>query len=327
MDLLLVKMSSLGDVIHTLPLASRLRAGLDCRIHWVVNETLAPLVGQCPDVDRVIPFPRHRFVSGLPDFIKDLRSHRYEMAVDVQGLLKSALVSYWSGSRRRIGLRSSREGASLFYHELVGPAAIQGHAVDRYLEVANYLGLADGRPQFNLALNNNSGGKGKGQKKLVTISPFARWKSKRWPREMFAQVAQMIMENDLAQVIFMGGQEERREMDEIAGLMSQPPVDLVGSTDLKEMARVLSDSDLLLCNDSGPMHLAAAVGCKVVALFGPTCPERTGPYGDTHQVLRNCVDCSPCFRRECKSDFSCLTGIRVEAVYQSIVSALALSHE
>ncbi len=327
MDLLLVKMSSLGDVIHTLPLASRLSTGLGCRIHWVVNEALAPLVSQCPDVARVVPFPRHRLVSGFPGFIKELRSHSYEMAVDVQGLLKSALVAYLSASKRRLGLRSAREGASLFYHDLVGTAAIQGHAVDRYMEVANYFGLPDGLPQFNLALGKNSGSKRKGRKKLVTISPFARWQSKRWPKERFARVADLIMKSDLAQVIFTGGQEDRRQMDEIVGLMGQRPVDLVGSTDLKEMTGVLRDSDLLLCNDSGPMHLAVAVGCKVVALFGPTSPERTGPYGSGHRVLRNRVDCSPCFRRECRLDLSCLTGIRVEEVYESMVSALASSHE
>ena len=319
MNLLLVKMSSLGDVIHTLPLANSLRQGLNCQIFWAVNSELAPLIELCPDVAGAIAFPRSNVVGGLVPFLKELRRTSYELAIDVQGLLKSALVVYASGAKRRIGLRSAREGAPLFYTELVGTKEIRTHAVERYLEVARHLGLPDGLPVFNLKAGP---GKRTRNKRLVVIHPFARWETKRWPKERFAQVADSMLAAGLAEVVFVGGPQDRGDMGVIDSLMKNKPRDLVGKISLAELANILAEADLFLANDSGPMHLAVALGCPVIALFGPTSPARTGPYGAGHQVLGYPARCRPCFLRRCPLDHSCLLKVSPEEVFFAIASIL-----
>jgi ADP-heptose:LPS heptosyltransferase len=157
-------------------------------------------------------------------------------------------------------------------------------------------------------------------RKLVVINPVARWKTKLWQEEKFAQLADRLVLERNALVILTGGPADRGVTGRIRGMMRQQAVDWAGETTLRELAALASLADLFVTTDTGPMHLAAAAGARVLALFGPTAPWRTGPYGSGHIVVRTGIDCSPCFRRECDrtSRMECMKGITVEEVMDKI---------
>lgn len=153
---------------------------------------------------------------------------------------------------------------------------------------------------------------------LILMSPGARWESKRWPSERFAQLADGLIERDRATVALIGSPSERPLAEVIRAQMRETPLLLAGQTSLKQLAALMEEAGLLVTNDSGPMHLAAAMGTPVVALFGPTSPLRTGPYGAGHRVLQKKLPCVPCFKRRCPEDHRCLRSLEVAEVLEQI---------
>jgi len=146
--------------------------------------------------------------------------------------------------------------------------------------------------------------------------------AKRWPLERFARVADRLQREAGVRVVLLGGPGEEALARDMAGCMGTPPLNLAGKTDIPLLAGVLRQCRVLVCNDTGPMHLAAAVGTPVVALFGPTDPSGTAPLGGGHALLRHPVDCSPCLRRECPVDHRCMTGLSVDAVWEAVRNRL-----
>jgi ADP-heptose:LPS heptosyltransferase len=154
--------------------------------------------------------------------------------------------------------------------------------------------------------------------RLVVINPVARWKTKLWDEEKFARLADRLITERRAVVIFTGSPDDRAITERILGMMRENALNWAGETTLRELAALASLADLFITTDTGPMHLAAAAGARVVALFGPTAPWRTGPYGPGHVVVRNGRACSPCFRRTCDDGVRCMEEMTVEEVMEKI---------
>ncbi|MBW1768896.1 MAG: glycosyltransferase family 9 protein, partial [Deltaproteobacteria bacterium] len=199
------------------------------------------------------------------------------------------------------------------------------HAIDRYLKVAESLGCDSARWDGHIPVSAPdrrlidqilvSGGIDK--KPLVAINPIAKWRTKLWRPERFAILADRIRDEMGCEVIFTGSNLDEQIIGDITAMMKARPLNLAGQTNLKELAYFYSRCKLLITTDTGPMHMAAAMGCSVVALFGPTAPWRTGPYGKGHKVIRADVECSPCFKKRCEHT-KCMEEITVEKVFEGV---------
>lgn len=306
---LLIKMSSLGDLVHALPTVAALKRGLGGHLTWVVNAAYADLIRRCPAVDAVLPFDRDYPVRHLPGFLRALRRERYHLALDLMGLLKSALIARLARAEVVLGASYNREGARLLYHALVGPQDLDRHAVLQNLDAAAYLGLEADPGAFPLLFPPPETPLPSARRVAVLI-PGARWATKRWPADRFAALAVRLLADGI-HVLVVGEAGTNGESRWPTGVQ-----DLRGKTSLVELGAVLSRADLVIANDTGPMHLAAALGRPVIAMMGPTDPRRTGPAGEGHRVLSGSPPCSPCFSRTCRNPdrLCCLTAVEPEAV-------------
>ena len=322
--ILLIKPSSLGDIVHALPtLAAIRRTFPEARISWLVKKQWAPILYRHPLLDEVIEVEFS--AAGLLGLIGPLRARRFDVVVDLQGLLRTGVLSRLCGAPMRIGFADAREGSPFFYtRRIVGPMR-EMHAVDRYLRLASAMGANERKPEFVLPDSPDEEGRRQslfakvgldGASNVIGIAPSARWLTKRWAAESFAAVADQLQQEGLYKVVFIGAKQEKSEIAEVKQAMKTNAGDLTGLTTVGELPSVMRGLCLLITNDSGPMHVAAAVGTPVVAVFGPTSPACTGPYGDGHTVLTSSVDCRPCFRRRCDNSNTneCLTSVTVDEV-------------
>ena len=265
------------------------------------------------------------------EFSKRLRNRYYDLIIDFQGLLKSAVWVGLARGSRKVGFDGSREGSWRFLNERLPPYDPNRHALKRYLDLARYLGAETGKvlirdpwtpaeeDQFKDRLDRvtRKGGSG-----LVVCHPMSRWQTKLWPESNFARLAVEIVEKLHATVVFTGSVEDR---DKIAAILAQVGFgglqNWAGTTNLRELAYLCKRADVVISTDSGPMHLAAVLGTPVVALFGPTAPWRTGPYGKIHRVIRANSDCSPCFQKTCDK-VDCMSAIEVDEVFRAVAEKL-----
>lgn len=316
---LIVKLSSLGDLIHALPTIHCLKMGLPATITWVVNAVYAPLLRHAADVDEVIPFDRKRPLRGLWGVVRELREREFDLVIDLTGLFKSALISRLAGGRLCLGPSFAREFSWLFYHRQVGSSDLNRHAVERYLDVVRALDVKDGNRVFPLTFPPASSVLDGGRPTVVLV-PGARWPSKLWPVASFADVANRLRRDGIQ--VLMVGEELPTAGDSLASL--EGVVDLRGRTSLAELGGILQRADLVIANDTGPMHLAASLGRRVIALMGPTDPRRTGPYGTGHRVFSTRPLCSPCFSKVCRNPAGqvCLQDVRPTDVYAAAVAML-----
>jgi len=333
--ILLVKLSSLGDVVQALPTLEALRQRYPKgRITWLVESGQAPLLQGHPALDEVLAVPRLRLAEGwrprdlssLLVLVRQLRHRSFDLVIDLQGLLKSALWVALARSPRKIGFDGTREGSYLVLTERLPKYDPDLHAVARYLQVAAYLGAPVSPPRFRLPSQLHgdispilAAAQGR---PLVVLHPGARWPSKLWPAQAWAALARGVTNQGALPVIT--GSPADRELAQ--AIMAEKPgkvLNLVGRTTLGELSALLRVAALAVMCDTGPMHLAAAVGTKVVALFGPTAPWRTGPFGPGHEVVRLGLSCSPCFRRRCPKypEPRCLTQLLPEAVQAACLNS------
>lgn len=321
--LLVVKLSSLGDLFHALPAVHALKEGLGVTVDWVTQNRYADLVACFSDVDRVIRFPRTSTFRRLPAFLAELRRESYDYVVDFQGLFKSGLVTRVARGGQRIGPSFSREGASLFYHAVAGPLARERHAVEEALDVLAFLDLPATEPVFPVAFPAYEV---TGDHPRVAIAPCSRWRTKDWPMEHFAEVGRILREEAGASLYLVGGPGDREICDHVAGDLPGV-INLCGRTTFPQMGGLLHAMDLAITVDTGPMHVAAAAGIPVLALFGATDPARTGPYGPRHRVITaDGPDCRPCLSRRCRRhDLACLTGIDPRRVAATALEMLGAS--
>ena len=327
--LLLIKPSSLGDIVHAMPTLAALRARFpQAEVTWLVKRQWEPLVDVISGVDQVCAVGTG--LSGWLSRISELRAARFDLVVDLQGLFRSGAMAWLSGGGRRIGLANAREGSPLFYTQLVEVPDGPIHAVDRYLLVAEALGAERpaqprfeflDRPQDRQAVATILTRSGvPASLPWIAINASARWETKRWPPQHFAEAADQLSREHASPIVFIGGAAEKPEAQAVMALMRTKAVDLTGQTPVGLLPCLLRQAAVLITNDSGPMHVAAAVGTAVVALFGPTDPRKTGPYGRGHVVLTHAVECSPCFRRDCTRAvrLECLLEVKPDQVVRAV---------
>ncbi|NLB55586.1 MAG: glycosyltransferase family 9 protein [Lentisphaerae bacterium] len=310
--ILVIKLSSMGDLFHPLPALRSIKEQLNATIDWVVQPEYKELVGCFDDVSEVIAFPRRNLLRNFRGFCKELRSNRYDMALDFQGLLKSALITRFARVGRVIGPSFQREGASFFYSEIAGTKNKERHAVDECKDFVKILGLVPDNDLFPISFKQIPLGE---DRPRIALIPGARWNTKRWPVENFARTGAILSEKYNASLYLFGSSDESSLCDYIADTSGYEVLNFCGKTSICEMGSYLAAMDLVICNDSGPMHMAAALGKPLVAVFGPTDPSRTGPYGAETSVLTSDTFCRPCFSRECAGrQNSCIKTISVESV-------------
>jgi lipopolysaccharide heptosyltransferase I len=318
----LIKPSSLGDVVHALPVLSALRR-LWPRAHiaWVVNRGLRGLIEGHPELSEVIPFDRSRAratIDGLMSmacFLQELRRRRFDLTIDLQGLLRSGLMGWATGARVRVGLAEAREGASRFYTHRVPTLEGSIHMVDRMLRVSREFGASVDSPSFLLPPNENARAwarstlRGMPRPRLV-LNVGARWLTKRWPPSRFAEIARRADRELGAGLIAVGAPEDRPLIESLKlALGPSTLLDLCGRTDLPQLAALAAESDVFLSNDTGPLHLALAAGTHAVGVYTCSDPRKTGPYGDRGVAVATQVWCSAsclkrCPRMECMGELT-----------------------
>ena len=234
-----------------------------------------------------------------------------------------------------MGFENAREMAPLFYHHKVKVDTEQIHAIERYQLFVRELGLESSELDYNIMIPEKIEGhldqllaeEGiQGGRPMVVLNPNARWETKRWFPDLFAELAdKLVLELNL-EVILIGSKSERNDVKNIEVLSQQGVHNLAGKTDLLELAALLKRAHLMITCDSSPMHLAVALGTPVVALFGPTDPVRTGPFGSEHRVVKKNRDCAPCLKRLCPDDVRlCMASISVDDVFHEVEPFLSES--
>jgi heptosyltransferase-1 len=388
LKILILKPSSLGDVIQALPVLRLLKLHFrDAEIFWWIDSALAPLLENDPDLAGIFLFERKRWAKIIhwPEMFRSIRALRgknFDLVIDLQCLLRSAIFAWLARGKNLIGLDEIREGACGFYDLAVPRKSFFTHAVDWYLSVLPPLGvpvhknftwlpehkqIADELKQkwfgelqnekfqsqsfsqpstFNLQLST----------KLILLQPGARWENKRWPVEYFSELVLLLIKKfPDARFVILGGNDDKNLGEKIlqnsgtgvspknsfsgAGILpanseakdapaSLPKkiLNLCGQTSLPETIEWIRLCDLMITNDTGPMHVAAALSKPLVALFGPTEPRRTGPYGQLENVLRIDLPCSPCLKSFCtwKNPNECLTAISPATVFEFAIRRLDL---
>jgi ADP-heptose:LPS heptosyltransferase len=298
-----------------------LKVALRAEVDWVVQPEYAALVRCFTDVRRVIVFPRRSFAKGVLPFLRALRAERYDRIVDLQGLLKSALVARLARGGARIGPSFHREAAHVFYTAVAGPRDKSRHAVEENLDIVRHLGLERLPPVFPLAIPPAAPS---APRPRIGLLPASRWPTKNWPPECFAALGRLLRGRVAnASFFLLGGRADVPICNEIQKAIGGDVFNRAGQTSLVEMGGLLRELDLLVTNDSGPMHMAAALGTPTLAIFGPTDPGRTGPYGDGHAVVSVALPCRPCFSRTCRvGGVPCLQGVTPERVADTALRLL-----
>ncbi len=336
LKILILKPSSLGDVVHALPVLRLLRLHFgEAEIYWWVATPLAGLLEDDPDLTGVFRFDRKRWVSPFHwqeamRSLLDMRSHRFDWVIDLQGLLRSGVVSWLSGGEFCVGVEDSREGAPAFYDLAVSRPSPQTHAVDWNLEVLRRVGVPTNR-RFEW-MPSRLGVQAKIRQKWmvngfrwVGFQPGARWINKRWPLDHYAALAtQLLREVEDLRIAVFGGEDDTDSGAALRKACGERCLDLTGRTLLSETVEWLRLCSVLVTNDTGPMHIAAAVGTPVVAVFGPTDPRRTGPYGQVEKVLRISIECAPCMKSTCNHEepVACLTRLSPDAVFREVLARM-----
>ncbi len=335
LKILLVRLGALGDIVHGLPVAAALRERYpDAQIAWLVDSRHSALLDFVPVVSRPVAVDSRRASDSLRT-IRLLRRERYDAAVDLQGLVKSAAFARLSGAARVIGFdrpHLREKLASLFYSERSHPGDA-AHVVDRNLSVLDLFGIRDHVRRFPIAvpasaaLEPVAGRVARdGLRGFALVNPGAAWPNKRWPPDRFGEVASWIARSyNLLPVVLWGpGEQEAAvrivEASDGAGMLAPK----TGIGDLLALSRA---ARLMLSGDTGPLHLAAAVGTPIVALFGPTDPVRNGPWNESDLSLSRFGDCVCHYQRRCRRSRACLEDISVEDVRGAIDRRLAVAED
>lgn len=349
MRILILKPSSLGDVIQALPVLRLLkRHWRGAEIFWWIDSAFAPLLEGDSDLAGVVRFERKRWARPRhwPELFASIRATRekkFDLVIDLQCLARSAVFAWLARGEKLVGLDEVREGARAFYDFIVPRESFHTHAVDWYLSVLPRLGVPvhndfvwlPERPEIAAEVQrkwlSNSGFRtsdlecGRADFRWVALQPGARWANKRWPVEHFAEFARLLAHSrPETRLIILGATSDHLIGEIVSAAAPQHCLNLCGETSLPEMVEWIRRCDLMVTNDTGPMHAAAALGKPVVALFGPTEPRRTGPYGQLENVLRLDLPCSPCFKQRChfEKPEECLRAISPARVLARVLEKL-----
>jgi len=330
LKILIVKLSSIGDVVHTLPALESLsrgfeKSGAGAKIDWLVEEAASSVLKGHLLINELIVV-RRGWGKNLRENLKTasvLKARRYDLVLDFQGLLKSAAWVWLTKGKKRVGFSNAREASHLAYNVKLPAYDKEQHAVDRYLSLARSVGGASGEAVFIIdaakeavSVKKKLEAKGVSSKFFVMVTR-GRWKTKLWRDDRFVELARRIIGEKKLDCVLVGGPSDKKDLDSMAKAIGSGAFNMAGETDLKELLSLFRLCEFAVTVDSGPMHIAAASGARTVALFGPTAPWRTGPYGKGHQIVRKGLSCSPCFKKECSMP-ECMEKITVEDALEAV---------
>jgi lipopolysaccharide heptosyltransferase II len=307
-------------------------------IYWWIAAGLAPLLEGDPDLAGVIPFHRRGWVrpQHWRNLFRDftwMREQRFDWVIDLQSLARSGAFAWLANGELTVGLDETREGARGFYDLAARRQTWHTHAVDWYLSVLPLLGVPSHRnfvwmpqrPAVEASLHERW--PQLSQKRWIIVQPGARWLNKRWPVEHYADfVREISVRNPEVRFAVLGSEEDRQLGQAICQAVPAPTLDLTGKLSLPEMVEWIRASSLMVTNDTGPMHVAAALGKPLIALFGPTEPRRTGPYGEMDDVFQLDLPCVPCMASHCRfaRPLECLKALPVRTVVRRAAEVLSI---
>jgi heptosyltransferase I len=338
--ILILKPSSLGDVIQALPVLRMLKLHYPAAsIYWWIETASEPLLERDPDLAGVIRFDRKRWakprhVGEVWRCIREIRAHRFDLVIDLQALARSGTIAWLGNGAFTVGLQDWREFTVGFYDVAVPRPSPQTHAVDWYLETLKPLRVpvrwdfewlpkrADVAEELARTWSFDG-------RPLIALQPGARWTNKRWPVEYFSKTVRLLRAQERtkdARFLVLGGNADRELGQAIAAAAPDAVLDLTGRTNLADVIELIRASCVMITNDTGPMHIGAALRKPVVGIFGPTNPARTGPYGQVDLgVQRRDIYCVPCLKDTCRNPdyLACLHGITPSRIATEVIARLA----
>jgi heptosyltransferase II len=320
----------IGDAVMTTPAMGAVRAAFpQAEIVVAANPTVAELLRHHPDCDRLLVYdkegPHHGF-TGLLRFAAEIRRERFDLAILFQNAVRAAIMTSLAGVPRRAGYTTDGR-AFLLTHRVRGwRRARRLHHTDYYCRMLAGLGIEGGHGQLKLHCTEEEQSWAREQLGAgwwVAINPGATYGSaKRWFPDRFAEVADCLAEDFSARILLVGGPNERGIGEEVVSKMRATPLNLAGRTSVRQLMALLSQCRLLVTNDSGPMHVAAAFGVPIVAIFGSTDHTTTSPLSASCRIVRKPTACAPCLKTECPTDHRCMTAITVADVVGAVRSVL-----
>jgi lipopolysaccharide heptosyltransferase I len=330
----IIKPSALGDVLNALPVLDGVRRRFpEAHITWVVNHAYAPLLRPHADLNEIIAFDRSALRGGwaqatmaLVRFLRHLRTRRFDLVLDLQGLLRSGVMTLATGAPVRLGLSSAREGARWCYTHCIDDRTGVRHAVDRCWRMAEALGAEEPKnlhlPLDPMVRRWARSTLGPWPRPWVAVGAGARWLTKRWPPTHFATLLRRAQAQFGGTAVFVGAADEADVSRGVIELLKGPVCDLTGRTTLPQLAAVLAHADVLLANDTGPLHLAVALGRPVVAPYTCTQVARNGPYGQFHHAVETSVWCKGSYRKRC-GRLECMGELTPEKLWPLLHEVLA----
>lgn len=329
MKIAIIKPSALGDICHALPVLTALRERYpQAHLSWVVNRSFEPLLSGHPHLNATIPFDRGLLKRGLTSaltgslaLLKRLRRERFDLVVDLQGLLRTGLMTAATRAPRRIGFANAREGARHFYTERIDvPDADSIHAVDRYWRIAEYLDAGQRPKRFIVPIPPDeqaavSQDLGSFPRPWSAVAVGAKWVTKRWRPSHFTDLLTRVQSHFGGTVLFVGIADDAADSESIRTALPGPAVNLCGRTSLPRLAAVLTLSDVAIMNDTGPLHLAAALGIPCVAPYTCTKTIRHGPYTSPGGGLETRVACAGSYLKQCPNHMICMNDLTAESLW------------
>jgi heptosyltransferase-1 len=329
MKFLIVRLGSLGDVVHAIPaVASLRRARPDATIDWLVDPRYVELVNLVVGVDRAIPLDPRAGALQLLGTVRKLRAARYDAVIDLQGLIKSATLARAAGARRRIGLPKGhlREPLAVrFYTETPDPGR-DPHVIRKGLALVRVVGATDDRITFPLtvpltpaaqAVSAQAGADG-----YAIVNPGAAWPNKRWPADRFGALAAAMRDRiGVASIVLWGPSEESIAASVVAA--SRGAATMAPRTTITDIASIARGARLIVSGDTGPLHIAAAVGAPAIGLFGPTLAARNGPWDEDDITISRYDTCLCHYERRCRRATPCIDDISLDEVLAAVERRLA----
>lgn len=334
-----IKPSALGDVVQSLPILPVLRQRFpESHISWVINRELSDLLTGNSCLDELIPFDRKGGVSAWWKLLKRLRRAQFDLVIDLQGLLRTGIMTLATRAPIRIGLQTAREGSHLACHELLRDSSNQVPAYRRTWRLAEELGLGELRPHTEIVIPDYDRQwarqlRASLQGPLLVIQPGARWQTKQWPIRHYAEVARRAMKELGLSAIIIGSPGEYAAAQELLELVKHSAprgeiLSLAGQTTIKQLAVLIQHADLVLSNDSGPLHLAAGLGTPVVGVFTCTSPIRSGPApAPLRRMVATQLPCAASYCKKCpnlgSAHLACFKELSPDRVWEGVAQTWA----
>jgi len=343
--ILILRLSAIGDVLHATPVARELKKlQPDCHITWLVSPPADKLLTENPHIDEVLVWDRRpldKAFAGfnLPAAYRELKKARallkarhFDLVLDIQGLFLTGILALLSGAKRRIGIHERHEGNPLFMSEMA-PNIASPHKVHRYLSALMPLGfdLSTFTPGLTLQLPAGLDSFAEAfwqtrgidrQQPLLMVTVRTTWPDKNWEPANFGQALNTLPAN--VQIVFCGSPGDEVFIKEAQAKMNRPSLSIAGQTSLLELAALLKTADLLLSCDTGPLHIADAIGCKTLSLWGPTQPDVYGPLTKGHEFIISPHDCLRCLKTKCQHKTNaCMKAITPEMVAAKLKNIFA----